>query len=107
MAQLIKDQYQKDGAVFASAEEAFADQQSTFSPSLLATINYQQLLEDGIFLQPIYPEWDQETFILSICKLVTSVAEYEAARTINKSEVIIDAEQGGWVFAGRIVTDVE
>lgn len=107
MPQLLKDQYEKIGAVFATAEEADADKNSMYSASLLETANYDQLVELGIYLKPPYPEWDQETFTLSICKLVSSEAEYEAHRTFNKPQSIIEAENAGWNFLGRIVEDVD
>lgn len=106
MPQLLKDQYEKLGATFATAEEALTDKNSMFTPDLLETANYEQLAELGIYLQPPYPEWDPESFTLSVCKLVSSEAEYDANRTFNKTESVQEAELAGWTWLGRIVQEV-
>ena len=94
--------YSKDGAVFATAEDAWADKNSLYSPALTQSVNdcYAQMLLDGVLLQPVYPTWDQATFQLTIVKVVSSVEAYNAAVTFNKAEVVADAVAAGWTYVG-------
>lgn len=94
--------YSKDGAVFATAQEAWDDKNSLYSPELKASVDdcYAQMLLDGVLLEPVYPLWDQATFQLTIVKVVSSVAAYNAAVTFNKAEVVADAVAAGWTYVG-------
>jgi hypothetical protein len=109
MPQLIKAQYEKHNAIFANAEEARADKDSLFSPELNESITESNnaALAAGILLEPTYPEWNQETFTLSICKLTSSAAEFESTRTYNTDLVVELAADAGWTSLGLSITDVE
>jgi hypothetical protein len=109
MAQLLTFQYEKNNATFASGEEAFADKNSFFSSEYTqSTIDSDNLaLANGILLEPKYFEWDQDLFLLTVCRLVTSAEEYLTTRTYNTSEDPVLAAEAGWVFMGHVVQDEE
>jgi hypothetical protein len=107
MPQLIKNQYEKLGAVFASGEEAFADKNSLFTPELYSTMNENELISLGILLEPYHFEWDQDTFTLTVNKLVSSEVAYNENRTTDSATAFDLANQAGWTYLGKIVTEVE
>lgn len=94
--------YLKAGANFGSGGDAWADKNSLYTPELKASIEacYTQMLADGVLLEPVYATWDQDTFHLTIVKVVSSVAAYNAAVTFNVSEVVADATAAGWTYVG-------
>jgi hypothetical protein len=109
MAQLLKVQYEKIGAVFADGELANNNKHSLFSTELLNAANQSNsnALANGILLEPIYHVWTQDTFTLDVCKLVTSKAAYDAAKTFNSPDALTAAEAAGWTYVGTLVIDVE
>jgi hypothetical protein len=108
MAQLMRVQYEKIGAVFADGELAKDDKNSLFSAELQNSCNVSNnnALAAGILLEPIYHVWVQDTFTLDVCKLVTSKAAYEDAKTFSSEEAVAAAELAGWTWIGTLVTDV-
>jgi hypothetical protein len=108
MSQLLKHQYEKFNATFATGAEAFTNKNSLFPPELeQATVESDDLaLADGILLEPKYFEWNQETFVLNVCRVVSSASEYMQTRTYNSEETIVAATEAGWTFMGAIVTDL-
>ena len=108
MAQLMRVQYEKIGAVFASGELAKDNKNSLFSPELQNSCNVSNnnALAEGILLEPIYHVWVQDTFTLDVCKLVTSKDAYETAKTFSGPATIAAAAEAGWTYLGILVTDV-
>ena len=108
MAQLIRVQYEKIGAVFANADLAHTDKNSMFSPELQNSCDdsNNNALAEGILIEPIYYVWVQDTFILDVCKLVTSQDAYNAAKTFNGTDAVAAAEAAGWTWLGNIVEEV-
>ncbi len=108
MAQLMRVQYEKIGAVFADGELAKDDKNSLFSQELHDSCNESNnnALANGILLEPIYHVWVQDTFTLDVCKLVTSKAAYEAAKTFSSAAAIAAAGEAGWTYLGVLTTDV-
>lgn len=108
MAQLMRVQYEKIGAVFANGELANNDKHSMFSVELQNSCNESNnnALANGILLEPIYHVWVQDTFTLDVCKLVTSKDAYEAAKTFSGPDAVASAELAGWTYLGILVTDV-
>ena len=108
MAQLMRVQYEKIGAVFADGELAKDDKNSLFSAELQNSCNVSNnnALAAGILLEPIYYVWVQDTYLLDVCKLVTSKNDYEAAKTFSSADAIAAAELAGWTWLGTLVTDV-
>ena len=108
MAQLMRVQYEKIGAVFANGELAKDDKNSMFSQELQDSTNQSNnnALAEGILLEPIYHVWVQDTFTLDVCKLVTSKDAYEAAKTFSSPDAIAAAELAGWTYLGTLITDV-
>jgi hypothetical protein len=109
MPQLIKAQYEKHDAIFANGADARADKDSLFPPELTESIteSNNDALAAGILLEPIYPEWDQVTFTLSVCKLTSSAEEFENTRTYSGQLCVEYAVEAGWTFLGLTITDVE
>ena len=108
MAQLMRVQYEKIGAVFATGELANNDRISMRSTEFenAAIQSNNNALANGILLEPIYFVWVQDTFTLDVCKLVTSKAAYDAARTFSETESLQDSADAGWAYLGTLVTDV-
>jgi hypothetical protein len=108
MAQLMRVQYEKIGAVFANGELAKDDKKSLFSTELQNSCNVSNnnALAAGILLEPIYHVWVQDTFILDVCKLVTSKDAYATAKTFSTAETVAASELAGWTYLGTLVTDV-
>jgi len=108
MSQLLTHQYEKFNATFVDGATAFDDKNSLFSPELLqSTVDSDNLaLADGILLEPKYFEWNQETFLLSVCRVVSSASEYRETRTYDSEQTIVAATEAGWTFMGAIVTDL-
>jgi hypothetical protein len=108
MAQLMRVQYEKIGAVFANGDLAYADKNSMFSTELQEScdVSNNNALANGILLEPIYNVWVQDTFTLDVCKLATSKDAYEAAKTFSSTDAIAAAELAGWTWLGTLVTDV-
>jgi hypothetical protein len=109
MAQLLKAQWQKIGAAFADGMDANTDLKSAQSPELSERIRNSNAaaLDDGILLEPIYHVWDQDAYILDVCKIVTSLDAYNAAKTFSGSESRAAAVAAGWTYLGTIVSEIE
>lgn len=107
MPQLIKVQYKKQGAVFSDGNSAFADRNSAMSAEIFepAVSADARLLEEGILLSPIYFTWDQENFILTVHKLVSSFNEYNSNRNIVFDPIMEKIIEAGWVMHEVIVED--
>lgn len=108
MPQLLKAQYQKEGATFANGDAAKADKNSLYTA--LETQQVQDTetnaLASGFLLEPYVYVWDQETFVLSVNKLVTSRAEYNTEIVYDREQIIASAAAAGWTFLGTIVEEV-
>ena len=100
--------YQKNGATFANGDDAYADKNSLFGPELTDTVTscYDALLTSGILLSPITKSWDQETFTLTVTKLVTSLEAYDAGVTWNNDDLVIACEAAGWSYIGGTQTTI-
>ena len=92
--------YTKNGATFASGDEAYANKNSLYSPELQASVNacYAQMLADGILLEPISKIWNQDTFQLTIVKVVSLIKNYNAAINFDVIATIEAAQQTGWTL---------
>lgn len=108
MAQLMRVQYEKIGAVFADGNLAHTDKNSMFSQELLNSCiqSNNNALANGILLEPIYYVWVQDTFTLDVCKLATSQNAYEAARTFDGPDTVAAAAAAGWTYLGVLVEDI-
>lgn len=92
--------YQKSGATFSSAEEAYQNKNSLYSTELTESIDqcHAQMLTDNILLEPTSYAWDQEAKRLTIRRVLSNVESFESARTYDldlASEKVIAA---GWEF---------
>jgi hypothetical protein len=107
MSQLLRIQWQKIGAVFASSEDARSDKNLLFSSALRDATQQSNssALENGILLEPIYCTWDSDAFILEVCKSVTSKADYDNSKTFSTLEAHAASVEAGWTYLGIIVVD--
>ena len=108
MPQLIKAQYEKFGATFASGTEAHDDKNSLYTPEFSASVNdcYSNMLTNGILLEAVYSTWDQETFTVSVCKNVISEEAYNENRTFDGSTAVAFAQEAGWTWLGNTVDNI-
>jgi hypothetical protein len=92
--------YTKNGATFADGEAAKANKNSLFSAELTQSCEdcYATMLANGVLLAPVSFVWDQATYTLTVVKLVTSVADYQAAQTFNGPQCVTLAEEAGWTY---------
>ena len=99
MSVTFSAKYTKNEATFASGVAAYADKNSLYSPELVQQVEdcYAQMITDGVLLAPVDPVWDQETFTLTINKLVTSVDDYEDAITFDVAACVAASNEAGWV----------
>ena len=90
----------KNGAIFATAQDAWADKNSLYTPELRQSVHdcFVQMISDGIMLEAAYPVWNQDTFELTIVKVVSSAEAYNAAITFDTAELKSLADNAGWVF---------
>jgi hypothetical protein len=92
--------YTKPGATFANGNEAHADKNSLYTPELQESVDncYATMLANGVLLEPLSFDWDQETSTLSVNKLVSSQADYLAAITFDAVAVVEAAADAGWTI---------
>jgi hypothetical protein len=95
--------YQKNGAVFSNALEAFFDKNSLFSDELKQAIvdTNAELNEKAMFIKPIEYHWDQETFTLTIVRELVSIDEFRKTLKFRSQEVDDFSAQAGWTLVER------
>lgn len=100
MTTLLTTVFQKNGAVFADATEAFANKNSQYPLSLSQQIaeSNQAMLDQGVMLQPPEITWDQDTFKLTIKRLVTSHLDFLNLRTFSLHDAELYSLQAGWTM---------
>ena len=98
MSEKITVNWSKEDSTFASGAAAHADKNSLFSAELTASVNdcYSSMLTNGILLEPLSYAWDQASYTLSIYKIVSSIAAYEAAVTFHVADTNAAAHAAGW-----------
>lgn len=108
MASIITSKYHKQGAMFATAQDAFADKNSLFPAELKAAIaaNYSTLLISSVLLEGPSHTWEPDTYILSVTKRVANTRDFYQGRTFNSTDILDLAEQAGWTFLGDTVTTI-
>ena len=97
--------YTKNGATFATAQDAWDNKNSLFTPHLQQSLNdcFAQMLVNGVLLEPVSAAWNQDTFELTISKVTTSVEAYDAAISFNIEQVSVGAENAGWTFVRKFI----
>lgn len=100
MSEYFNAVYIKEGAVFSSGEEAYADKNSSYPPEFMQTVNdcYSQMLASGVLIEPISYTWEQDTFTLTVVKHISKLDEYLNALTFNPAEATFQSKQAGWIF---------
>jgi len=93
--------YSKEGAEFATPEEAVADKNQLFSAELLAAVqtNYKNLWDTGILIGADNT-WDQATFQLRLNYATTDVDALLAglrAGLVGR-QTITQSELAGWTY---------
>jgi hypothetical protein len=92
--------YSKPGATFASGAEAYANKNSLYGTELTNSVEacYNNMLSQGILLEPIGLQWDQTTETLTVVKVVSSVEAYQAAVTFDSQLCVTKSQEAGWTF---------
>jgi hypothetical protein len=90
--------YRKPGATFADGNEAKLNKNGMFPPELTQACDecFATMLANGVLLEPVSYVWDQDTYTLTVVKLVSSIAAYQAAVTFNGTQCMTLAAQVGW-----------
>lgn len=92
--------YQKSGATFSSAEEAYQDKNSLYSAELTESIEqcHAEMVANNILLGPTTYAWDQATEQLTIQRTISDLEAFQAARTYDVAAVTDNSAQAGWIF---------
>ena len=100
MSTLRVAKYTKLGATFADGAAAYANKNSLFPEALKESVAncYASMLANGILLEPVSFDWDQETSTLSVNKLISSTEDYLAAITFSVPAVLQGAAEAGWTL---------
>lgn len=108
MAVKIVAKYQKAGAEFATAADAYADRNAEMDATTIQSIDDANtaLLNQGIMLSPPVHIWDSNTCILRIEKTVTSEQDYFNNLSVNLVKVLTEARINGWVSLGVEIVPV-
>lgn len=90
--------YGKIGATFATAAEAYANKNSLYGAELTAAVDacYAKMLADGVLLEPISYEWNQEFHTLTIKKVISSKEAYSGALTFDANLCVSRSIEAGW-----------
>lgn len=111
MPQLMKVQYQKPEVIFTNGDQAIASMREAIPTEMqnVSKASNTQLLGQGILLSPIYFDWDQATFTLTVNKLVSSEKEYHRGRAadplLNNAAIAESIIAAGWTHTGTIIED--
>jgi hypothetical protein len=105
MTTLLITVFQKNGAVFADATEAFANKNSQFPADLTQEIaqSNQTMLDQGVLLQDPELTWDQDTFRLTVKRMVTSHLDFLNLRTFSLHDAELYSLQAGWTMVSNSV----
>jgi hypothetical protein len=100
MSQDVSSVYSKPGATFANGDEAYADKNSLYPSELTQQVDncYNEMLTEGILLQPVTHVWNQAAGTLTVVKIVESKLAYVEAVTFDTAEVLNYSVQAGWTF---------
>ena len=100
MSQDVSSFYTKIGATFANGDEAYADKNSLYPSELTQQVDncYNEMLAQGILLQPVTHVWDQAAGTLTVVKIAESSLAYTEAVTFETAEVLNYSGQAGWTF---------
>jgi len=95
--------YQKSGAVFANALEAFFDKNSLITDEIKQQIADTNALinEHAVFSQPIQYQWDQDSFQLTIRRFINDFSLFRSCLKMNGDEIDALSEQAGWTPISR------
>ena len=103
----------KPGAIFSDAVAAQNDRKSMFTDDLKTRMSssYQQLKESGIIISGPEISWDQDTFTLTIIRVVTDYDDFknfyaQVGGTV-RNEISQASVTAGWQQVGFDTVPVE
>jgi hypothetical protein len=101
---IVTHVYQKPGAVFANALEAFFDKNSLLTDEIKQQIADTNALinERAVFSQPIQYSWDQDSFQLTIRRFVNDFDLFKSLLKVDGEAVDAISEQAGWTPVSRL-----
>lgn len=105
---ILTNVYQKTGAVFASASDAFVDKNSLYTEEQNQQINETTSLyiQNEVYLQPTVLTWNQDTFQLTIQREIADLDKYKSLRTYDGDALDALAAQAGWTLVSRTLQDI-
>jgi len=104
----IYNVYQKNGAVFSNALEAFLDKNCLQSDELKQAVfdTNAELHAKAMFIKPIEYHWDREMFTLTIVREIVSLDEFRKILKFQLQEVDDFSAQAGWTLIERRVEQI-
>ena len=104
MSQDVSTRWFKNGAVFATAQEAHANKCALYTAEYIAEFEacFAEMYNNGVLLEPVTYEWDQTDFILTTRKIATSREAYNAAVTFDGSISSQLSADAGWTLLDPI-----
>ena len=113
MAVKLIAKFIKPGAVFLNADSAQNDRKSLFTDDLKARMStsYRMLKESGIVISGPDISWTQDTFMLTITRVVTDYDDfknfYSQVGGTVRDEIYRASTDAGWQQVGFDVVPVE
>ena len=100
MSQDVSINWVKVGATFADADLAHANKNAGFPAALSASIDacFAAMVTNGVLLEPISRAWHQETYTLSVRRIVTTDQAFAEAITYDTDETVRLSLEAGWIL---------
>lgn len=107
MSHILTTVFQKDGAVFANADEAFNDKNRLFSAELRQATreSTQAMMDQGILLKPIEYIWNQGNFTLTVIRTVSSHEEFLNLRAFDLKAAMDASRAAGWTVLSNTIEE--
>ena len=98
MSQDVSISWVKAGATFTDAGTAHANKNAGYPAELTTAIEtcWENMLANGVLLEPITRSWDQETHTLSVRRIVTNREAFIVAITFDGGETVRLSLEAGW-----------
>lgn len=90
----------KEGATFANADAAHANKNAAYPAELTTAVEtcWENMLANGVLLEPITRSWDQENFALVVRRIAISQEAFTQAITFDSDETIRLSQEAGWTL---------
>ena len=100
-------QYQKNGAVFDDAVTANLDRFVRYTELFNQSKDDNlQMVQSGVFEQPIQYNWNPETFTLTLTKIITDIEGYNTLWLPLKPQIEQASAANGWTELPAVTTTI-